>query len=227
LNGPGLLSTKGLHTSTQTNEPRPNEDTWQKEFFSILTSLVPATNTVSSSVGPLFATGLGDSKGLVDFYIDDDLQWMLEFISEGSNIQEHINRFEDNGIYQHIPRKSWLIVDFRSNSKQIRKFPEGVLFVSYNDDFSSVTVTGTPLSKTIQQDTWTTQLLSSESPITTLATLASQNSYSTTTTTNKKKKKRNEEDSDQPKKKSKIHHKAESEEEGSASEERYEKDSDE
>jgi len=44
----------------------PLEDVWQKEFYHILTSLVPTQNNVSPSVGCIFSTPGVKIAGSVD-----------------------------------------------------------------------------------------------------------------------------------------------------------------
>jgi len=70
---------------------------------------------------------------------------MIEFISEGSNLKEHLRRFEVGGAYENIPKNSWLVVDFRSIDKKVRNPKENTLYVLYKSDFSGATVTGIPL----------------------------------------------------------------------------------
>jgi len=178
LNAQHLLSTKGVHA----NKENPLEDIWQKELYSILTSLVPVSYNVSASVGRIFSTSNTASQGLVDFYIDDKLQWMLEFVSEGSDLAGHLNRFKKNGEYMFIPRKSWLIVDFRSIQKDIRIKDKNILFVSYADDFSVLTVSGKPLQAAIKKDNCIITLATKETLPQTMATLAISKSKLSTST---------------------------------------------
>jgi len=47
---------------------------------------------------------------------------MIEFISEGSDLKNHADRFKKKGAYSKIPRNSYLIVDFRASTKEIKIF---------------------------------------------------------------------------------------------------------
>jgi len=113
----------------------PLEDTWQKEFFRVAGTQLPFSCTLSSEVGRTF----GNTIKAVDFYVDGTLQWMIEFISESNNIQKHLDRFDPTtGKYRLIPKKKWLIVDFRA-SVPSQLLPH-VLYVTYDVDFTSAVV---------------------------------------------------------------------------------------
>jgi len=198
LNAQRLLNTKGVHANT---ENHPLEDIWQKELYPIITSLVPTENTVSASVGRIFSTEGADvvksaSKGLVDFYIGDNLKWMLEFVSEGSDLGGHLSRFRKKGEYRFIPRKDYLIVDFRSSQKDTRFNDDHVLSVSYSDDFSTLTVSGKPLKNVVNLNSCVVTLATKETLPQTMAILAISKSTSTTTITRKIKKRHTEEQMD-------------------------------
>jgi len=78
--------------------------------------------------------------GSLDIYIDDKLQWQLEILREGNKLYEHYLRFEPNGKYRFIPRKQWLLVDFRSESMELKEEDHALKntwIVFYNKDFSS------------------------------------------------------------------------------------------
>jgi len=76
----------------------------------------------------------------VDFYVNSDLQWMVEFLVEGSKLQEHLDRFAPTGRYSSIPRKHWLVVDFRVKVAVPTKLADHCMYVKVAADFKSATV---------------------------------------------------------------------------------------
>jgi len=99
------------------------------------------------------------SKGLLDFYINGNLQWMIEIDREGERLNDHLERFASKeeiqkeeerqkkkpktslGLYSEIERKEWVIIDFRHQSAYINyPIPENVWIVSYSDDYTGAIV---------------------------------------------------------------------------------------
>jgi len=141
-------------------DKKPNEALWQKAIYSIIMNIC-ASHTVNpempsrltSTPVPKKKKGMikdllppGEKRekkkhGSLDIYIDDKLQWQLEILREGDKLGEHCSRFEPDGKYRFIPRKQWLVVDFRSESSVAFKEQDYVLentwIVFYNKDFSS------------------------------------------------------------------------------------------
>lgn len=119
----------------------PQEDVWQKEFYRVASSLLPASNILIAEVGRVFSTGSDDIKS-VDFYVNHTLKWMIEFVAEGNDLQEHLNRFGANGRYDNIPRNDWLVVDFRVKVGRPKLFKPSVLYFLCDADLRGGTACG-------------------------------------------------------------------------------------
>jgi len=87
------------------------EQTWQKEFYRIATSQLPQRHFISCDVGHLYG-----SKGLVDFYINDSLKWMIEIDREGDRLKNHVERFDTS--LPDVPMES---EEKRGKKRQARK----------------------------------------------------------------------------------------------------------
>lgn len=53
------------------------ERQWQMEFYRVATSVLPERHGISADVGKIF-----DADGLIDFYINGQLQWGIELLRE-------------------------------------------------------------------------------------------------------------------------------------------------
>jgi len=118
----------------------PREDVWQKEFYRVATALLPSNCVLSAEVGSVFARQTGDSVKAVDFYANSNLQWMVEFLVEGSKLKEHLDRFAPQGRYSSIPRKQWLVVDFRVKVNLPSELADHCMYVRVAADFQSATI---------------------------------------------------------------------------------------
>jgi len=104
----------------------------------VATSLLPVNISVHAEVGAHFTRGI---RGSVDFFISNGLKWLLEFVIDGSKLEEHVARFEPTGRYSSIPCTDWLIVDFRPASQGAPALlQEHVLHVLYDAEFTSARV---------------------------------------------------------------------------------------
>jgi len=103
--------------------------------------LLPASYLLSAEVGRVFGTGSGDLKS-VDFYVNHNLKWMVEFVAEGNDLQEHLDRFDNNGRYGNIPRNDWLVVDFRVKVGRPKSFKPRVLYLLCDSDLRGATACG-------------------------------------------------------------------------------------
>ena len=58
---------------------------------------------------------MGDTtRGFIDFYVNDTLQWAIELLRLGSGLKEHRNRCHPiTGRYRTLPTKNHLVVDIR------------------------------------------------------------------------------------------------------------------
>lgn len=117
---------------------QPSEDLWQKEFYRAASSLIPPTHNLSAEVSRVFGEDVPHRRGEVDFYVDEQLQWMVEFLVGGRDLLEHLHRFDRvRGRYRHIPCRDWLVVDFRLSSQPPPELLPNVLYILYESDFTS------------------------------------------------------------------------------------------
>jgi len=97
----------------------------------------------STFISPTAYTGStrGGEKGWVDFVVNSNKWWLIEFVREGSNLQEHLSRFDIGGRYRPLmvkPNQIWAVVDFRISSPE---FSHPNLFsVVHSQDFLSYAV---------------------------------------------------------------------------------------
>jgi len=106
------------------------ESYWQSEFYHIGTSLLSQSSSISVEVQKAQNLRL---PGKIDFYIDDEKQWAVEFLIDGqlastsvkdlSRAEEHVGRLTPGGKYSGIG-KEWLVVDFRRHLKKGRIHPD-------------------------------------------------------------------------------------------------------
>lgn len=110
------------------------EAAWQGEFFTVASSMLHHSANVSFEVSRVFLDS--PKKDSLDFYVNSNLQWMIEFVSEGNNVEEHINRFSPTGKYSHLPRSDWLVVYFTTMMPSLKEWTknERLLQVFYSID---------------------------------------------------------------------------------------------
>jgi len=113
------------------------ERQWQNEFYSVATTVLPGMYYISPDVGHIFGT-----EGLVDYYVDSNLQLVIELLREGEDMAEHEKKFKTTGIYAKMGSKikNWIILDFRSEKKKVMHLKDGFWHILYPDDFSYVTI---------------------------------------------------------------------------------------
>ena len=81
------------------------------------------------------------SNSRVAFYINDGLQWLSEFLVEGRDLQEHLDRFQSpNGAYVGLPKKDWLVVDFRWRVRSTPLDHPSLMTIFFDDDFEKAVV---------------------------------------------------------------------------------------
>ncbi|KAF8436136.1 hypothetical protein BGX38DRAFT_1215227 [Terfezia claveryi] len=124
-----MLSIERMHQSTLKHSLSHN----------ILTALL-SRGFISLDVGPVFG-----SRGYLDFYIDEDLQWGVEIMREGSRMAEHIDRFSPSGRYTRIPCSQWRIIDFRHHSKSPGELEENITVLRKGYIAVKVTLAGDKL----------------------------------------------------------------------------------
>jgi hypothetical protein len=109
------------------SEGRILESLWQEEFYRLSCSLLSTTTLINVEVQYVKGSNLG---GKVDFYINGDREWALEFLICGNTNNtnksskqeyhtagaEHLSRFNETGKYHPLHPKDYLVVDFRPQS---------------------------------------------------------------------------------------------------------------
>lgn len=74
----------------------------------------------------------------VDFYINGNCQWAIEFVVNSDRIQHHMNRFDsEKGVYSAIPYQQYLIVNFVdvTNKKKKLLTHDCLMTVQYTQSF--------------------------------------------------------------------------------------------
>ena len=71
---------------------------WQMDWYRAASTALHKGYTLSADVGPIFG-----STGFLDFYVNNRLEWGVEFLCEGCKMKEHAERFFSVGKYGGIP----------------------------------------------------------------------------------------------------------------------------
>ncbi len=120
-------------TLTTSKEGKILESYWQAEFYRIGSLLLRDSSSFSVEVGPK----VNISDGRLDFFINDDRRWAVEFLISGSDpqtgyknrLEEHELRFkEKTGKYSPSDALEFLVVDFRPKTT-----PKTKKDISYSD----------------------------------------------------------------------------------------------
>ncbi|CAG8554373.1 8114_t:CDS:2 [Paraglomus occultum] len=95
------------------------ERVWQMEFYHAARQLLPKDVHISPDVGAVFA-----SEGWMDFYVDDEHEWMIELVRDG---EKHREKMKEDGLYGSILKcaKHHAIVDIRSGVDRPRNLKSG------------------------------------------------------------------------------------------------------
>ncbi|GES73588.1 heat shock protein Hsp70 family protein [Rhizophagus clarus] len=117
------------------------EQTWQKEFYRIGTQILGMDHFLSCEVGSVFGC-----KGKIDFYVDK-LDWAIELLRDGEDMEDHKTRFGPSGDYEEIVlyAKSIAIIDIRSigildtriEAKKVLGKKEDFIYVSCSENFDA------------------------------------------------------------------------------------------
>lgn len=118
-----------------------SESVWSREFYRVATALLPAKYVISPEVRSI--TGAkSQTAGSLDYYVNGELQWLIEFLVGGSRLVGHVKRFELNGIYNALPVKDSIVVDFHlaPKKKVQQRFKAKVMRVTLAEDFKSAVI---------------------------------------------------------------------------------------
>jgi hypothetical protein len=82
-------------------------------------------------------------QGELDFFINGDLRWGIEFLIQGRKLKEHRERFIGSGKYVNLGCREYVVVDFRGNVAGAPKNiveKDNVITVYFKlDDYGSAT----------------------------------------------------------------------------------------
>lgn len=115
----GNISLETIKNSySRGKDGRVLERQWQMEFYRAAAQVVPSDVYISADVGTYWG-----SKGFLDFWVDDERNWGIELLRDGSDASRHKDRFETGGIYESIRKisKEWAVIDIRHPG--LRKAP--------------------------------------------------------------------------------------------------------
>lgn len=119
----GSMSSSMIRQSLAKPGDFPKEATFQHMFMSGLASNTTFNSYICPELSKVFPLSEGETvkriSGEIDFFIDGDLRWGVELLIQGSDISEHINRFEVNGKYAALDMKDYIVVDLRGNESGI------------------------------------------------------------------------------------------------------------
>jgi len=116
------------------------EDSYRDEFYRCTYNLYNK-GTISTNVGTRYGT-----NGKLDLYINSKIQYGIEFLRNGIEIMDHINRFDINGRYSKIPMKEKALVDFYFCSKETMNFTsyQKKLENKFKNNFSKYLISSLP-----------------------------------------------------------------------------------
>jgi len=115
------------------------ESMWQDEFFRCAREELPREYTIVPNCGGKITQPV---PGYPDFYINNNLCWIVEILREGIDMAEHARRFAPGGKYSVFLKKitAWVLIDFRSDKKVVRAKHKNMYHFCYNDNFSTFVV---------------------------------------------------------------------------------------
>jgi hypothetical protein len=124
LGGLKMMRKKQFQNTPSTNKQKTefeplkvSEKFWQSEFYYGASRVLPDEIFLSSEVGS--ALGI---TGFIDFVVDSELLWGIEFLLEFNDRKGHIGRFDvQGGSYSDADLNDWLVVEFQQKSKQDKK----------------------------------------------------------------------------------------------------------
>lgn len=116
------MSAMSLKSSTSSPDDFPKETTFQHLFALGLLRNTAFNTAICSELSRSLATNT-KVKGEIDFLVDGDHMWGVEFVRCGDKIGEHISRFGPNGKYAGLHLSDYVVLDFRKGVTNVR--PDG------------------------------------------------------------------------------------------------------
>jgi len=133
------MNSRALESSLSVGKDgRLLERMWQMEFYRAATQVLPPDVFISPDVGAHF-----ESRGFLDFYVDDGRDWAIELLRDGDKASEHQKRFEPGGVYSGVMAvcKAWAIIDIRNpHCPAPKKMGGNWVYVRCHPGWESVTM---------------------------------------------------------------------------------------
>ncbi|KAG0563070.1 hypothetical protein M758_8G001700 [Ceratodon purpureus] len=127
-----------LSLSRSAANDRIYERQYQDEFYRAVCTVIPKTEVISPEVGRLFG-----AEGYLD-YLLSPCGWGFELLRDGTNMKEHIERFEPDGIYSKLLEdkvvKDYVILDLRMKPFSQPIQSSHAVHVVFSDDFNMATL---------------------------------------------------------------------------------------
>ena len=110
------MSAKRLRDSAPSGD-FPKEAAFQQMFNETMSMHMPLQHAVIPELNTRAVDPQDPSKqvtGELDFYVNGDVQWCVEFDRKGDEIGQHLGRFcGENGKYRKVETKDYYVVDCR------------------------------------------------------------------------------------------------------------------
>ena len=115
------------------------ERQYQNEFYRAACTITPKDVVLSPDVGPLYG-----ARGFLDFLLSP-LGWGFELLRDGSNLEEHVERFGTGGAYDKLVQDEvvvqYVILDFRMKPlPQAFQANGPVCHIVFSDGFDTATL---------------------------------------------------------------------------------------
>jgi hypothetical protein len=131
--------------------PFPKEGPLQQMFFVGLLSSLPASTEVVAEMSAILPKHGRRKRGELDYYVNSGYYYGIELMRQGSNFNEHKERFlepiagqpasSDRGKYFTPEIKAFRVVDFEAAGFKAKDKDESRLLVVFYEDYSGCTLT--------------------------------------------------------------------------------------
>ena len=115
------------------------ERQYQNEFYKAACTITPKDVVLSPDVGPLYG-----ARGFLDFLLSP-LGWGFELLRDGSNLEEHVERFGIGGAYDKLVQDKvvvqYVILDFRMKPLgQTVQANSSICHIVFSNGFNTATL---------------------------------------------------------------------------------------